>query len=171
VLTKNVVLFFSTLGLCYPVFSDEFHIEDAGLKLVPAEVSASIKAGSNSVFDGCEIIGKKVDLDEDGQFDDILATTKDACAWGRMIGPIWGIRKQESRYTLVLSASGGALKTLDSSSSGLKDLRADSGSAGYATVNLYKFNGVKYIEKSYFFSADDVDECLKHKNICPFEVD
>ena len=170
-LTEKLLLCFFALGLSSSVFSDGFHIEDPELSLVPEEISALIKVSENAVFDECTIVGVKVDLDGDGQFGDILATTKDACAWGRATGPIWGLRGQQSGFSIILSGSGGSLKITDSFSNGLKDLRSDSGSAGLATVNLYKFNGSNYIQKRYFFSADDVDECIKHKDICPFKVD
>ncbi len=167
--TKKILVCFFALGLSSSVFSDWFHIEDPELSLVSEKISALIKESVNFSVDECQFRGKEFDLDGDGESTDIIATA--SCGMGAARGPIWILKKQKSKYVIILSASGAALTLSETTSNGIKDIQDDSGSAGHATVSLYKFNGIEYIKKSYYFSADDKNECIKHKDICPFVID
>jgi hypothetical protein len=89
-------------------------------------------------------VGSVVHLDG-GHERDMIILPKKSCLLGAYIAPFWIFRKQPGGYSLVLNVSTGSLELLSSKTSGLRDIRTTSGSAAGVGVDLYKFDGTRYV--------------------------
>lgn len=123
--------------------SKEFDIKDPSLTEISAEALKAIKAGGRKQ-ETCKYIGKKVDLDTDGEAADLFVTTKDACEWGATIGPIIVLRSTGQGYKLVLDYVGFTLRLEQSTRNGLRNISIIHVTAGHQEEALFVYDGSVY---------------------------
>ena len=145
--------------------SDDFNIEDEGLKPVPKSVDDAIRK-SQDVENECKIIGKTIDLATQQKKHDYVATTANACQWGANAGPVWVVKNNK----VVLSTSTQSIKLITDKTDNLAVIQTSHGTAGIASVQFWSFIDGKYkVTHTYVFTPDDEATCKSHKDICPFQ--
>ena len=65
-----------------------------------------------------------------------------------------------------------SLELSNNLTNGLRDITISRGSAGYAEIAVWAYDGDQYREDgSYFFDASDTEACKERPDICPFEIE
>jgi hypothetical protein len=123
-----------------------FTIEDDDLSEVPrnAEVVIRHSEAKDDDLQRCELVGKAIDLDGDGQATDFIITMRDAAGWGAALGPIWVLRNAGDSFVIVLSDGGYSVTIGKAKHKGLYDLIISAESAGWSRQSIWKFNGKSY---------------------------
>ncbi len=134
---------FLLIGLC--LSATESYIEDNSLTTIPKQGVRALRVFDND-YSECEYIGKIIDLDNNPQTSFWFVTTKDACEWGRALGPIWVLSESSGDFHIILSDGGYSLFIEDSQNNSLFDIKTSSGTAGWFQENLWRYNGDKYIK-------------------------
>lgn len=160
------------LVLLTTVLADDFNIEDDKLLPIPTEATSAIQADksfSDYKHEGCNhLVGTSVDLSGAGNQTDWIATTAKGCAWGAASGPIWVLHSSSGIYKVVLASGGHNLTLGKSKQNGLRHLAISSGTAGWYSESLLKFDGEKYIvTRTRDVNFGDPDDCQKNKDVCP----
>ena len=169
---KIAWIILGSLAFQTTVLAGDFNIEDNQLQPVSIEASSAIQADksfSEYKHEGCnQLVGIAVDLDGTGKQAGWVATTANGCAWGASAGPIWVLYRQTMNYTVVLATGGHNLTIGKAKQNGLRHLAISSGSAGWYSESLLKFDGSKYVvTKSREVNLGDPDACRKNKDVCP----
>ncbi len=152
----------------HPVHAeDSFGIEDNKLRPVPAAVARALRAHVRKTdYKECaqgNFVGSTVDLEGGGQKLDWIAKTADGCAWGVSTAKIWILRNEKTHYRVVLDSGGQGVVLLNSKTNGLRDLEMPSGTAGYYSDALLKFDGFRYeVLRSCTINWQDVEEIKRH---------
>jgi hypothetical protein len=150
----------------------EFNIEEP-LKPIPSNAIKSIsdyESNSHKPFK-CLLIGKSIDLVGNGKSLDIIATTKHGCQWAANAAPVWVLRHNNGNYSVVLCFVTDTFELMDKTTNGLRKIKTMRGSAGYAEVETWDYNGKIYNKSgSYYFRADDDEACRKQPDLCPFDL-
>ncbi len=124
--------------------NSSYHIEDKNLKPVAMNIAQAIREMEQNKFAECGFVGKKIT--ETSNKNLYFVTTSNACNWGANFGPIWVV---ESNTVLIRDTS----YVLDiSNESYYPDFKIRGGSAGHASINLWRYIEDRYqiIERLYF---------------------
>ena len=123
-----------------------FTIEDEDLSAVPQNAQIVIRnaEAKDADLQKCELAGKAVDLDGDGQATDLIVTIEDASGWDAALGPIWVLRNAGDSFVIVLSDGGHSVTIGKEKNKGLHDLTISAESAGWSRESIWKFNGKRY---------------------------
>jgi len=152
----------------------DFYVEDNTLVPIPSDAEAKIRQTESNFKEAqkCKFAGKPVDLDGDGRAEDFIVTTRGTCLWAAAAGPIWVLKKTGTSYSLVLAFTSSSLELSKRATNGLRDITISRGSAGYAEVVVWSYDGKQYQKTaSHFFDATNPDACKANPDICPFAVD
>jgi len=153
------------------VAGEDFYVEESLTPIVPSAIQAIKKYESRSgnIF-RCVLHGKFVDLAGAGNPADLVVTTKNACQWAASAGPVWVLRNEGDKFTVVLKFVTYNLEIMKEKSNGLRNIKTSRGTAGSAEVEFWAYSGRMYKKTaSYYFSSDDEVKCKAHPDICPFE--
>lgn len=151
--------------------AEDFTIETEGLTALPMFVDTAIRSSKGFESDECKLIGKSVDLSDQGAKTGFVVTTANACAWGAAQGPIWVVRAVADSAELVLHYVGYSVTLGQSKQHGLRHLAISAGTATRYSYSLWKFDGATYQRvQSYMFTPEDKALCRSHQKICPWEM-
>lgn len=123
-----------------------FHIEDDKLATLPAAVESTIRDSENFEATSCKLLGRPINLTGGGSASGYVATTAEACDWGRALGPIWVVRA-EPTPVLVLSYGGYALRTSPPMSNGLLGIIISTETSGHRAESRWAFDGNRYVRE------------------------
>jgi hypothetical protein len=152
--------------------ADDFSIEDKDLISVPKEAVIAIEEADPYIEESCHFIGKPISLSGQSPSSDLIVTTENACDWAANAGPVWVLKKEGESYNVVLSFITYTVTIEEEKNNGLRNI-----TTSRSTANLYEIEFWSYVEddyqqmQDYFFSADDKETCLAHRDICPWHFD
>ena len=135
------------LVAAFPVFAvaDDFNIEEEKLVALPKPIEAAIRSTKGFEFGACKLIGRTVDLANQGTNSGFVATTAGACGWGAAVGPIWVVRDGTKPATVL--AHGGYSLTLGIQiKNSLRIIAISACTAGWYMESLWKFDGERYVK-------------------------
>jgi len=151
--------------------AEDFTIEAEGLTALPMFVDTAIRSSKGFESDACKLIGKSVNLSDQGAKTGFIVTTANACAWGAAQGPIWVVRVVADSAELVLHYVGYSVTIGQSKKHGLRHLAISAGTATRYSYSLWKFDGATYQRtQNYMFTPEDKELCKSHPKICPWEM-
>ena len=149
--------------------ADDFYIEEKGLQPVSKSIDAAIRK-TKDLDTSCKLIGKTINLTGQGQKNDFVVTTANACEWAASAGPLWVVRGNGKTYKVVLSYLTYTLKLRNKKNNGLYAIQTSRGTASMYEIEFWSFTGKQYKKsKAYIFAADDKKTCKAHKDICPWQ--
>ena len=125
---------------------ENFTIEDDDLSAVPHNAQIVIRhaEAKDPDLQRCELVGKAIDLDGDGQATDLIVTIEDASGWDAALGPIWVLRNAGDSFVIVLADGGHSVTIGKEKHKELHDLTISTESTGWSRQSIWIFNGKRY---------------------------
>ena len=148
---KNGRWIVALLVLLFPACTEpetlsyDFCIEEPGLFPVGDKEVVSLLTLDFPNYAECRFYGKYVDLDGNGDKTDLAVFGQGCC--GNVKCPVWVLRWRNRQPTIIFHDTTYGLTLLKSKHKGLKDIKAIAASAGWEEINIWRFNGEKYVEK------------------------
>jgi hypothetical protein len=162
-----------SLVLTKVTIAEDFFVEDKALLPIPKSADSAIRQAEAKLKNQikCKLVGKKVDLAGDGKNDDLLVTTKGTCLWSAGAAPIWGLRQNNGKFVPVLKMHSYSISLAKTTTHGLRNITLTRGSAGYAEVEKWSYDGRSYRNgETIYFDSSDTETCKAHPDICPFDI-
>jgi len=134
--------------LAFPALALDVSIEDRDLGAINSGVAAAVATDPDwGVLKECTLIGKQIDLHDEGGGSNYFVTTFDACGCGAAICPMWIVRTVNGMSSRILSDGGEALTIKDARHKGLADVETDSATAANERKMHFEFDGTAYAQK------------------------
>jgi hypothetical protein len=124
-----------------------FLTEDESLSPVAKSADEAIRKAETehqSWLRDCSFIGSPVDLGGDETSSYLAVTTRKGCSWGAADAPIWVLRNNAGRYSVILSASGSSLKPVEPERNGLLGITISTDTTGWRHESHWSFDGTRY---------------------------
>lgn len=168
---KSIIIFLLLLLIYAPqvaISAQKICLEDA-ISKIPASAEKTIRK-TGELSRKCKLVGTFVNLKGENTSNDIIVTTDASCDWAASAGPVWILRNEGSKYSVVFKFVTYNLELFKDKSNGLRNIKTSRGTAGSAEVEFWAYTGNMYKKTaSYYFSANDEETCKAHPSICPFE--
>lgn len=156
------------LFLCSSAYAAS--IEDKSLKALPSKVENAVSAsGASYDIADCKFVGTPLLLPGDKARSAYFVTVESKCL-GNAAGQIFIVDLSESEPLVIMSTAAYSVESGKERHNGLNDLKIFSGTAGYANIEYWIFDGKKFVrdeKRSWYFPSNCSEQGQNPEN--PFD--